>query len=52
MASMYHRDWSPQEILQRVGHMDQVAKIKLVEAADGMERGKNHKGGFYVLFRR
>ena len=39
MASLYHRDWSRQEILQRVGHMDQVAGIKLVEAADGMERG-------------
>ncbi|MGA9350585.1 MAG: aldose 1-epimerase family protein [Anaerolineae bacterium] len=39
MAYLYHRDWSRQEILQRVGHMDQVAGIKLVEAADGMERG-------------
>jgi hypothetical protein len=39
MVSLYDRDWSREEILQRVGHMDQVAGIKMVEATDGMERG-------------
>ena len=39
MASLYGQHWSRQEILQRVGHMDQVAGIKLVEAADGLARG-------------
>jgi hypothetical protein len=39
MASLYGRHWSRQEILQRVGHMDQVAGIKLFEAADGLGRG-------------
>jgi hypothetical protein len=39
MTLLYHCDWNRQEILKRVGHMDQVAGIKLVEAADGLERG-------------
>ena len=39
MALLYNRDWDRHEILKRVGHMDQVAGIKLVEAADGLERG-------------
>jgi hypothetical protein len=39
MASLYGRHWSRQEILQHVGHMDQVAGIKLVEASDGLGRG-------------
>ena len=38
MASLYGRDWSRQELLRYVGHMDQVAGIKLVEGADGVER--------------
>ncbi len=39
MASLYGRHWTRQDILQRVGHMDQVAGIRLVEAADGLGRG-------------
>jgi hypothetical protein len=39
MTSLYRRSWNRQEILRRVGHVDQVAGIKLVEAADGLERG-------------
>jgi len=39
MAPLYKRNWSRQEILKRVGHMNQVAGIKLLEAADGLERG-------------
>ena len=39
MPCLFQRDWSIQEIRQRVGHMDQVAGIKLLEAADGRERG-------------
>ena len=39
MAVLVHRNWTRQEILQRVGHVDQIAGIKLVEAADGLERG-------------
>jgi hypothetical protein len=39
MASLYGRQWNRQELVQHVGHMDQVAGIKLVEAADGLARG-------------
>ena len=39
MNCMYGSDWSRQDILRRVGQMGQVAGIKLVEAADGRERG-------------
>ena len=35
----YLRNMSRQEILRRVGHMDQLAGIKLLEAVDGRARG-------------
>jgi hypothetical protein len=39
MITLYNRDWSRQEIAWHVGHMDQIAGIRLVEAADGPARG-------------
>jgi len=39
---MYHlfgRDWTREELLRRVGHMDQLAGMRLVEGADGRARG-------------
>jgi len=39
MDSLYLRNLNRSELLQRVGHMDQVAGIKLLEAADGLARG-------------
>jgi hypothetical protein len=39
MLSLYNRSLTRHELLQRVGHMDQLAGIKLLEAADGLERG-------------
>jgi hypothetical protein len=39
MTSLYNRHWNREEILRRIGHMDQAAGIRLVEAADGLERG-------------
>ena len=39
MAYLYNRNWTRDELLQSVGHIDQLAGIKLVEAADGVERG-------------
>jgi hypothetical protein len=38
MASLYGRDWSRQELIRYVGQMGQVAGIKLLEGADGVER--------------
>jgi hypothetical protein len=39
MGSLYERNLSRQEFMQHVGHMDQIAGIRLVEAADGRARG-------------
>ena len=39
MVSLYGRDLSREELLRRVGHLDQIAGIKPVEAIDGRERG-------------
>lgn len=39
MAFLYGRHWSRQELHQWVGHVDQVAGIKSMAAADGLERG-------------
>jgi len=39
MTYLYNRNWSRQELAPYVGHMDQVAGIKFLEAADGVERG-------------
>lgn len=56
MAYLYNSDWTRDELLQCVGHMDQLAGIKLVEAADGTERGSRMLAiwtgsglGFHVL---
>jgi hypothetical protein len=39
MAYLYGRDWTRRELLQHVGHIDQIAGIKLLEVTDGIERG-------------
>jgi hypothetical protein len=39
MVTLFNREWSKAELQRRVGHMDQLAGIRLVEAADGKERG-------------
>ena len=39
MVTLYRREWSRQELVRRIGHMDQVAGIKPVELADGRARG-------------
>ena len=39
MISLYQRTWSREELVRRVGHMDQLAGIRLVEGGDGLARG-------------
>jgi hypothetical protein len=39
MAKFLGKTWSKQELLQYVGHMEQLAGIKAVEGGDGAERG-------------
>jgi hypothetical protein len=39
MIHLYDRDWSRAELIRYVGHLDQVAGIKLLEGADSVERG-------------
>jgi len=39
MAMLFNRKWSKAELLCRVGHMDQLAGIRLLEAGDGKARG-------------
>ena len=39
MVTLYNREWSKAELLRRVGHMDQLAGIRLVETGDGKARG-------------
>jgi hypothetical protein len=39
MARLYKREWTRQELVRRTGQMDQLAGIRLLEAADGLERG-------------
>ena len=36
---LYFRDHSRKELLEHVGHMDQVAGVQLLEAGDGLARG-------------
>lgn len=38
MVNIYQRNWKREEIKRYVGHPEQVAGIKLVEGADGVER--------------
>lgn len=39
MPHLFGRDFTREELLQRVGRLDQVAGVHLVERADGTERG-------------
>jgi hypothetical protein len=39
MAKLFEHDWSKAELLSRVGQMDQLAGIRLLEAGDGKARG-------------
>ena len=39
MAKLFEREWSKAELLRRVGQMDQLTGIRLLEAADGKARG-------------
>jgi hypothetical protein len=39
MKKLYHHNLDRQELSRYVGHMDQVAGIKLLEGGDGFERG-------------
>jgi hypothetical protein len=38
MVTLFDHEWSKAEMLRRVGHMDQLAGIRLVEAGDGKAR--------------
>ncbi len=39
MVYIYGRNWTRDALIRQVGHLDQIAGIKPVEAADGSERG-------------
>jgi hypothetical protein len=39
MTMLFNREWSKAELLSRVGQMEQLAGIRLLEAADGKARG-------------
>lgn len=39
MTILFNREWSKSELLSRVGQMDQLAGIRLLEAEDGKARG-------------
>jgi hypothetical protein len=39
MVSLWGRSWTRGELLARVGRLDQLAGVQLVEASDGAERG-------------
>jgi len=39
MANLFNREWTKSELLSRVGQMDQLAGIRLLEAGDGKARG-------------
>ncbi len=41
MTQLYHRHWSRQDLVRYTGQMDQVAGIRLLEAAEGA----GHSGG-------
>ena len=39
MVTLWGRQWSREELLARVGRLEQLAGIRLVEGGDGAERG-------------
>jgi len=39
MVNLWGRPWTRRELLARVGRLDQLAGVQLVEAGDGAERG-------------
>ena len=39
MSFLDEQDWTKESLLRYVGHMDQIAGIKLVEDGDGKGRG-------------
>ena len=39
MPRLWGREWSREELEQRVGDLSQIAGVRLVELADGKERG-------------
>jgi len=39
MVTLFNREWSKADLLRRVGQMDQLAGIRLVEAGEGKARG-------------
>ena len=39
MTQLYQKNWSRQELIRYTGHIDQIAGIRLLEAAEGVERG-------------
>jgi hypothetical protein len=39
MAQLYGKNWTKNELLQHIGHVNQVAGIKPLEAVDGLVRG-------------
>jgi hypothetical protein len=45
MVLLLNREWSRTELLRRVGHMDQLAGIRLLEAGDGKARGYRRRQG-------
>jgi hypothetical protein len=39
VVTLWGRQWTREELLARVGRLEQVAGIRLVEGGDGAERG-------------
>jgi hypothetical protein len=39
MVTLFNQEWSKAELLRRVGHMDQLAGIRPLEAGEGQARG-------------
>ena len=39
MSNIYSQNWGRKDFIRYVGHMDQIAGIRSLEGADGMERG-------------
>ncbi|MGB9718004.1 MAG: aldose 1-epimerase family protein [Thermoproteota archaeon] len=39
MVHLYERDWARDDILKRVGSMEQIAGVKIAEFSNGFERG-------------